>query len=310
MLENQRQIMESQQMMLENQKQLMDNNTAIIGETRNVIKIQNGILQKIAGFSVQLEDAVVQITGMRSTDNNVLYLKDSKGLQGNPFSIKAIDSRMELDAFEKSLSDKTYKNNLKQTYAVISSKGRKGVDCAYVLVDMIFTRNFICQCSWSGGSRGDDLKVPLKGYRHVLSFFWELVNFWDEAFTLTDNENFFKSFLKNSIKRKLAKCERASTSRKRSNQSKPSQGDFKETSTSEKEINYVGNTAEESTKMNKNKTYPEEGEGESQNTETEKEEQIGTEDKKNCEANEPKSDNAKEGKNDIIQNVEELFENQ
>lgn len=167
MLEYQRQILDNQATFIsqvtENQKKLMDSITAILGHTISK-NIQNIVIEKVSGLTVQLEDAVLQISGIDNRE--VMNLKDTKDhLDNIPFHIKAIDSPTELD---KQLSDYNIRNRLKNTYSIICSKGGKGIDCAYTLIEIMFTRTFISQCSWSGGSRGDDLKVALKGYKHVL----------------------------------------------------------------------------------------------------------------------------------------------
>lgn len=285
MLENQSQILDNQKQLLENQKQLVEYNTAVLGQTETLIKVQNKVLEKLSGLSVQLENAVLQITEMHNTNDEVLYLKDCKGLDNSPFYIQAIDSPKELDTLEKQLSDECYRKQLKHTYSIVCSKGGKGLDCAYSLVDIIFTRKFLCQCSWSGGTRGDDLKVPLKGYKHMLSFFWEMVHFWDETFTLKDNENFFKTVLKNAQKRKLAKCERASTSRKRS---KPCEINNKKTSTSDNGINDGVNISQEkNTKIDNNETLT--GKNISEYGEAENEELVGNKNEDRFEADEPEN---------------------
>lgn len=275
-------IFENQRQMLEYQKQLMDSNTAILGHLQSLINVENKVIQQLSGLSVQLEDAVAQITGIDNTGTTeVAYLKDCKSFENTPFSIKRIETPKELDDLEKKLSDIKAKQQLKRTYSILCSKGGKGVDCAYALIDIMFARTFICQCSWSGGSRSENLKVPLKGYKHTLSFFWEMIHFWDEKYTIKDNEIFFKTILKNAHKRKLAKCERASTSRKRS---KPCQIELQETVISEIEISDKEHvTQERNIEIDEAETYIREEEY--PNTPTEKRNQTENENEERTQEN-------------------------
>lgn len=108
----------------------------------------------------------------------------------------------------------TQKKILFQSYSIICNKG-KAVDCAYTYAEEMFDREFLCQCSWSGGSRGAHSKIPFKNYKNIITFFWSLIQAIDNKYTLKENEDFFKNLLKNSIKRLSSKNLRASTSRVR-----------------------------------------------------------------------------------------------
>lgn len=88
---------------------------------------------------------------------------------------------------ERKLANYNTKKTLFQSYSIICNKG-KAVDCAYTYAEIMFDRKFLCQCSWSGGSRGEHSN---------------------------ENEEFFKNLLKTSNKRLTSKNLRASTSRLR-----------------------------------------------------------------------------------------------
>lgn len=77
------------------------------------------------------------------------------------------------------------------------------------------TREFLCECSWSGGSRGDNSKVPMKDYKNFLKFFCGMVRSWDSKFTMGQTEQFFKFVLRNAVKRKSMKDIRSSSKRVR-----------------------------------------------------------------------------------------------
>lgn len=88
-----------------------------------------------------------------------------------------------------------------------------GTTCAYKLLDILFSKNFLCQCSWSGGSKGEISKIPFKNYKNIRIFFFEIVNSWDSNFTDDDAEKFLKLTIRNASKRKLMKGLRQSSKR-------------------------------------------------------------------------------------------------
>lgn len=79
--------------------------------------------------------------------------------------------------------------------------------CCYHLVDIFFTRAFLLTVSWSGGSRTENKKLPLKKYFNTLSVFNTLVRLASNDFDEHKSKEFFITVLKNSKKR----TERTST---------------------------------------------------------------------------------------------------
>lgn len=73
--------------------------------------------------------------------------------------------------------------------------------CAYKLLDLMFDRIFLCQCSWTGSSRAETSKIPLKDYKNVLNLFFTMVHSWDSDYTIQRNETFFKMITKNAKQR-------------------------------------------------------------------------------------------------------------
>ncbi|XP_049703565.2 uncharacterized protein LOC110384383 [Helicoverpa armigera] len=179
----------------------------------SILENQKKIMHKMACISVQVDNMQLQLGNCNEED--VVPLGTSKNQVENlRFSFSPITTVEDLNKINDLLSDKTARKQLKQTFSVICSGG-KGINCAYRLIDIMFSRDFLCQCSWSGSSRSDGVKISLKCYKNVVSFFWEMIFSWDQTFTLQKNELFFKSILKNANKRKNAKQERSSTARKR-----------------------------------------------------------------------------------------------
>ncbi|RVE41225.1 hypothetical protein evm_014128 [Chilo suppressalis] len=214
---------------LEVQNVILSNQTQILNELKSIKNAQNIIIQKVALFSIQLDDAVSQITQATDSNIEVTSLNEIKSAPSNTaFYVKPVENIQQLYDLEKQLSESSFRQKMKTTYSVLCNGG-KGIDCAYTLADILFSREFLCECTWRGGSRGDDSKVAWKSFKHILSFFCEMVHSWDKTYTINENASFFKNILKNSKKRKMAKNQRASTSRKRS---KISRAD-KENTTSE-----------------------------------------------------------------------------
>ncbi|XP_041989258.1 uncharacterized protein LOC121740592 [Aricia agestis] len=222
------------------QNVLLSNQTSILEQLNTISKVQNAIIQKLANFSVQLEDTVLQMNQILDRDFQITQLSETKSTASNSaFYVKPIDNIQKLNELEQQLSESSVRQQLKNRYSVICSGG-KGIDCAYTLVDILFSRDLLCQFTWSGGSRKDDIKIAFKTYKNILSFFWDMVHSWDVTYTINENESFFKNILKNSKKRKLAKNQRASTSRKRAKLSKLPIANYEDEDTSndaEKEDN-------------------------------------------------------------------------
>ncbi|CAK1579158.1 unnamed protein product [Parnassius mnemosyne] len=178
-----------------------------------VVDNQKKLFHKLANLSVQIKD----VNSKRDQINKTpITLSESTATERDGFIIKPIESVRELEEMESMLSDNTHKCKLMQQYSLVCSQSEgKGVTCAYKMLDLFFSREFLCKCSWTGGSRSDELKIGFKGYKNILQFYFELINSWDSTYTMQDNENFFKVILKNSAKRKLHKNIRASTKRTR-----------------------------------------------------------------------------------------------
>lgn len=91
-----------------------------------------------------------------------------------------------------------------------------GFNCCYRLVDHFFTREFMHQCSWGGGSRTPDTKkYPFKTYERTIRLFFELIRLADPTFTEDQLQHFFLGVLRNSKKRCLPHGPRRRSSMKR-----------------------------------------------------------------------------------------------
>lgn len=176
-----------------------------------ILQNQKYMIQKLTSIDSKVDKSFPKNKNPRI---NTAPLKDISA--PDKFVLKPIKNIRDLEELEQLLSDNDYKQQLKTTHSLICSSGLgTGTNCAYRLVDILFARNFMVGCSWSGGSREEYAKIALKNYKNILNFFSEMINHWDSSFTQEDTENFFKTILKNSKKRTTAKYLRASKKKRR-----------------------------------------------------------------------------------------------
>lgn len=167
---------------------------------------QERIMKKLAEISVQLEEIKENRRPFVST------LGEARGPQKEKFTIEPITKVEELERFNNQLSDIDIFESFLQKYSILCSASRgSGFNCAYRLLDALFSKEFLCKCSWTGGSRGTDVKIGFKGYKNIVRFFFEIVNSWDCNYTVETNEEFLKTVLRNALKRKSTKNIRKSS---------------------------------------------------------------------------------------------------
>lgn len=91
-----------------------------------------------------------------------------------------------------------------------------GLNAAYVLVDVIFTRELMTMTSWAGGSKSGERKVAFKMFPRILDFFHNLIQLADPTFTQLQTKDFFKNkVLVNAVRRSMSKMMRAPKARAR-----------------------------------------------------------------------------------------------
>ncbi|XP_013184632.1 uncharacterized protein LOC106130352 [Amyelois transitella] len=215
---------------------ILQNQSVLFELMGNVIENQKKIMNEIANLSIQIEES------NRNYKTKVNLTKASDA-DNNSFILKQIKSEKDLEDMELLLSDNEQKLKLIRSCSIICSGGKgKGTTCAYRFLDVLFSREFLCECSWSGSTRGDGVKISLKCYKKTLNFFFTMINQWDNEFTQEENDIFFKNILKNAKKRKGVKYDRIPTKRQRSKKTsrnderKTTEDDFKEEQTEEKEV--------------------------------------------------------------------------
>lgn len=202
-------ILTNQTEIQENQKQIIMNQTLIIENQNKYLNNQKNTTMTIAEMSVKLDRIIIK---MNASEVTTLNQTMKKSLENSSFCFKPIRSVSELSHLEDVLGDENIKAEYKAKYSIVCEAG-KAANCAYQLCDVFFSRDFLTKCSWSGSTRGEGTKVSLKMYKNFLNFFFELVYDCDKSYTISANEKFFKSILKNSTKRKLSKLQRSSTCR-------------------------------------------------------------------------------------------------
>lgn len=238
---------------------ILQNQSVLFELMGNVIENQKKIMHEIASLSIQIEES------NRNIKTKVVNLNEAKfDADNNSFILKQIKSVKDLEDMELLLSDNEQKIKLIRSCSIICSGGKgKGTTCAYRFLDVLFSREFLCECSWSGSTRGDGVKISLKCYKKTLNFFFTMINQWDNAYTQEENDTFFKNVLKNANKRKGVKYDRIPTKRQRSK--KKCRND--EQMTTEKNTKAIEEERKEETK----EQY---GKEDTQNNESEEEESM------------------------------------
>lgn len=184
---------------------ILQNQAVLFNITNSILDSQKQIMRKLASMSVRMEECLTNKISTTSDD-----------IVENPIGITQIKCAEDIQRMEELLADVEYKRKLMKSCSVICSASEgKGVTFAYRFLDILFTREFLCNCSWSGGSRSDEVKIGFKSYKNTINFFFEMINHWDPLYTHEANENFLRVVLRNAFKRSLAKNERSSTLRHR-----------------------------------------------------------------------------------------------
>lgn len=134
---NERKILESLNQVLSKQSQILE-------EIESMKKVQDNIAQKVACFSVQLDDLALQI---KQPEIEVQSLSQtSSKAESKPIYLKPIQNEEGLNDMERKLANNNTKETLFQSYSIVCNKG-KAVDCAYTYAEIMFNRKFLCQCS-------------------------------------------------------------------------------------------------------------------------------------------------------------------
>ncbi|RVE45133.1 hypothetical protein evm_010242 [Chilo suppressalis] len=186
--------------LLQNQKKMAENQVAILDNQKKIIKALATISVKIDTLASKFQKQP-QMTPPMTVTPLINEIKKS------PYNARVapVQTMDDLQNMENQLHDAERRKCLKDLYSVFCTPGKKGEVCASQLIDVLFSREFLVQCSWSGSARGAGSKLCIKIFQEVLGFFFELVHDCDPTY--------FKSIVKNAKKRTHSKLGRASAPR-------------------------------------------------------------------------------------------------
>jgi hypothetical protein len=157
---------------LSNQCLILENINKLYATLNTVIENQKNIGQKLAVLCVQVDDTNTKIETMEQS-SHVTLLKDASSAESESFTLRDIDNLKQLEDFELSLLDLAQRKKMKSLLSILCSASQgNGITCAYRLLDTLLTKDFLCRCSWSGGSRGDSSKIALKDHKLFLKIFF------------------------------------------------------------------------------------------------------------------------------------------
>lgn len=76
-----------------------------------------------------------------------------------------------------------------------------GKNCAFILLDEMFTRNFLVKCSWSGGSRLGEKKIMFQSGTNITALMLTVIKEIIIDFTFKNLRDFIGTQLRNSKRR-------------------------------------------------------------------------------------------------------------
>jgi hypothetical protein len=168
-------------------------------------EFQRVVLKRIAGIEAALEIMNNKMGRYDKKEYNRVTCEEK---------IQTITSLDELQSFEDRARGENM-TGLENKCISLCGIG-KGINIAYRLVDILFSRAFLTQCSWAGGSRGEGSKICFKMYQHTIMFFFNVIHRLDNSFTLHECNEFFKNVLRYSKQRNSAMRVRMSAPKRRS----------------------------------------------------------------------------------------------
>ncbi|KXJ82675.1 hypothetical protein RP20_CCG012097 [Aedes albopictus] len=139
------------------------------------------------------------------------------------FKFSPASTVQEIEQLETELANTSYQEKLiTHMRKMIGPIGDtcNGQNMCYALIDRFFQRCVMTSCSWSGGSKSDVPKYPMKNCKHILDTFFKIVHAVNSTFSVKLMEDFFKQVLRNAKSRCQAKGLRQSTIHRRAKNSK------------------------------------------------------------------------------------------
>lgn len=180
--------------------QKIDNLTKIAIELQNN---QQNIMLKLASVTTSVEEYMMKMTRKES----------DKAIS----TFETISDVQKLQEFENNLKNPELREEVLNRLSIICSKGKgRGESNAYVLVDAMFSRQLMTQCSWAGGTRcAENPKTYFKSFIYTRDLFFDIIHKTDKQFTKDDCDNFFKKVLRHSVARNASLQLRRSAAKNR-----------------------------------------------------------------------------------------------
>lgn len=148
----------------------------IIANQNSLYEIQTNMCIKISEIQTELRSFIKMSASQKTVDAEPTLIKNIK----------------DLEEFETKLSNRTFKESMLKKFvgAYSTGLGKGGVN-AYHLIDSLFERNFLKQCTWTGFSKKDAVRICFKAYTKTISLFFDIIHATDESFTKMDCDKFF-----------------------------------------------------------------------------------------------------------------------
>ncbi|KAJ2953477.1 hypothetical protein O0L34_g1073 [Tuta absoluta] len=167
-------------------KDIKESISSIMANQKILYEIQTNICVKVSEIQTELRSFIKMSASQKTANEESTLIKNNK----------------DLEEFEQKLLDRTFKENMKMKFVGVCTKGLgKGGVNAYHLIDSMFDRNFLKQCTWTGFSKKEAKKICFKGFTRTISLFFDIIHASDESFVKQDCDKFFKTILKNAHKR-------------------------------------------------------------------------------------------------------------
>ncbi|XP_021712829.1 uncharacterized protein LOC110681391 [Aedes aegypti] len=119
------------------------------------------------------------------------------------FKFSPVATVEEIRQLETDLADESNQNKLiNYMRKIIGPNGDtcNGQNMSYLLVDCLFERQVLINCSWSGGSKSNLPKFAMKDCKNILDVFFTIVHNVNPTFSVKLLEDFFKQILRNAKK--------------------------------------------------------------------------------------------------------------
>lgn len=170
-----------------------------------VKNIENKVLQKLSYISAQIDTFATVNSRNQGREENVVF--------------QSISNKEELQTFEENLALPEFREGIKLRLESVCGKGKgRGVNNAYTLADIMFTRQFMTQCSWAGGAKNNTNKICFKIYSKTIDLFFEVIHGSDKDFSRKECEDFFKNIMRHALRRNKSEIKRAPSCKRRRQQ--------------------------------------------------------------------------------------------